>query len=386
LKICFLASFLKGFHGGGTISLKLLAEALEKEHKIYFITVKGGKDSDTKIISLPNTKYISERQIRYGNAFLDNFLALGLKKLLCNNPPDILHTQDQFIVPASIRVSKKLGIPVVATVRDNAWLYPQLAEELRPGFSWWMSRRIATIVEDYKKVDAIITVSDYIKKELVEKGVAIDKITTIYNLPPPWEPIKKTESSDKVTLLSLGRIAKYKGFEVLVKAVSLAKQKNKNFRVIVAGSGPYFKELKRLTKQLNLEEYISLFSAVPYEKVRELYFNSDVVLLLSTYPEPFGRVLLEAMTAGKPLIATNTGGIPEAVKHGVNGFLVPPNDPKRTAEALIELIEKEELRKHMGIAGRKILEEKFNPKKSIHKTIELYKKVISNDLLKSDCK
>lgn len=377
MQIYFVTSFFKGFYGGGTVSLKLLAEALEKrKHEVYILTTRKTANSALNVISLPRTEHIPEKLMKLGNNFLDYLLVSSLKKILRNNHPDLLHIQDEFILPAAVYVAKELSIPVVATMRSNAQLYPLLAEELPSGVPWLMRRRIRAIMEHYKKVDAIISVSNYIQGELAEAGVPRDKITTIYNLPPNWKPIEISKTSSGIVLLALGRICKYKGFEVLAKAVSLAVKKYKNIRVIVAGEGPYSSGLRRLVGRLNLTDCMRLVGLVPYEEIRELYFSSDIVLLLSIHPEPFSRVLLEAMAAGKPVIATNTGGTPEGVKHGVNGLLVPPNDPEKTAEAIIKLAESEELRNCMGRAGRRILEEKFDLENLIGKTIKLYNKVI----------
>ena len=377
MQIFFVTSFFKGFYGGGTVSLKLLAEALEKrKHEVYILTTRKTANSALNIISLPHTEHIPEKLMKLGNKFLDYLLVSSFKKIFRNNYPDLLHIQDEFILPAAVYVAKEFSIPVVVTVRDNAQLHPPLAEELPPGVPWLVRKRNRAIIKHYKKVDAIISVSEYIRRELAEAGVPGDKITTIYNLPPPWKPIENSKTSSNIVLLAPGRICKYKGFEVLAKATSLAVKKCENIRVIIAGKGPYSSELRRLVGRLNLTDYMKLVGVVPYENIRELYFSSNIVLLLSIHPEPFSRVPLEAMAAGKPVIATNTGGTPEGVKHGVNGLLVPPNDPEKTAEAIIKLAGSEELRNCMGRAGRRITEEKFNPENLIGKTIKLYNKVI----------
>ena len=377
MQIFFVTSFFKGFYGGGTVSLKLLAEALEKrKHEVYILTTRKTANSALNIISLPHTEHIPEKLMKLGNKFLDYLLVSSFKKIFRNNYPDLLHIQDEFILPAAVYVAKELSIPVVVTVRDNAQLHPPLAEELPPGVPWLVRKRNRAIIKHYKKVDAIISVSEYIRRELAEAGVPRDKITTIYNLPPPWKPIENSKTSSNIVLLAPGRICKYKGFEVLAKATSLAVKKCENIRVIIAGKGPYSSELRRLVGRLNLTDYMKLVGVVPYENIRELYFSSNIVLLLSIHPEPFSRVPLEAMAAGKPVIATNTGGTPEGVKHGVNGLLVPPNDPEKTAESIIKLAGSEELRNCMGRAGRRIIEEKFNPENLIGKTIKLYNKVI----------
>lgn len=354
-----------------------MAETLEKEHEVNIVTTKKNSDSTLKISSIPTTEFIPEKLIMLGNTIIDHLLAKGLGKLLRNNRPDLIHVQNPWFIPAVISVSGKLSIPAVSTLRDNPQLTPERAKEVPLGASKLWRRRFNKILKCYNKIEAIISISDYVRREYIKAGIPWDKITTIYNMPPRWKFIETPKSSRNVTLFAPGRITKFKGFEVLAKAVALTVKKVKNISVIIVGNGPYFEYLKILVKHHNLDEYIKIIPAVPYQRVKELYFNSDIVLLLSTFPEPFSRLPLEAMAAGKPLIATNTGGTTEAVEHNVNGLLVPPNDPEKTAEAIIKLVEDEELRKRMGTAGRKILEKKFNPDDIINKTIKLYEKVVS---------
>jgi len=212
----------------------------------------------------------------------------------------------------------------------------------------------------------------------VNAGIEGDKITRVYNIPPNWESMNIVNKSEKLTLFAPGRIYDYKGFDVIVKSISPVVKNNKNIKLIVAGDGPYLKELIRLINNLNLSKYVELIGKVSYNKVKELCFSSDIILSLSIHPEPFSRVPLEAMVAGKPIIATNVGGTPEAVEDGVNGILVPPNNPEKTAEAIIRLVEDKKLREEMGKNGRKIVNEKFNPDKLTDKTIKLYEEVIYN--------
>jgi len=376
MKIYFVTSFFKGFHGGGIISLKLLAEALKKRgHKVYIITTRKIANSAQNIISLPHAQYIPEKLIKLGNPLLDHLLANSLKKLLCSSPPDIIHVHDDFILPATTHVARDYEIPIIATMRNNAFLHPQVAEELPFGVSCLLHKRTRTIIEHYKKVDAVISVSDYIRKELIKAGVPSDKITTIYNLFPLWKPLRISKDSSNIVLFTPGRICKYKGFGVLIEAISLVVEKHKNIRIVIAGKGPYHGKLIKLIKRLNLADYVKLVGVVPYEEIKKLYFYSDIVVFPSLHPEPLGRVPIEAMVAGKPVIASRVGGVPEVVDDGVTGILVPPNDPRALAETIILLVENEDLRREMGRRGRELVFKKFNPDIIVEKHLQLYRSV-----------
>jgi len=97
----------------------------------------------------------------------------------------------------------------------------------------------------------------------------------------------------------------------------------------------------------------------------------DIFLLPSLW-EGFGIVLVEAMAAGKPIVATDTSSIPEIVENGNNGFLVPPENSDAIAEALTKIISDAELRKRFGIEGNKIVQEKFTKEKMINEYEKIF--------------
>lgn len=382
MKIYFATSFFGGFHGGGYISVKLLAEALEKrKHEVRILTTK--KTEDSNIISLSYTAHIPEKLLKLGCGMIDNLLAYSLKEVLHRSRPDLLHIQDVFILPATLYIARKLDIPIVATIRDNARLHPSVAEKYPLGIPWLIRRRLRIIVECYRNIDTIISVSDYIGRDLVEVGVPRDKITTIYDLPPSWNFEEAYRgASRKITLFALGRICKYKGFEVLAKAMALACRKCVNLELVIAGEGPYLERLKRLVKRLGISGHVRFIGVVPYEEIKKLYFKSDIVVFPSIYPEPLGRVSIEAMVAGKPVIASRVGGIPEIVENGVTGILVPPSNPEALAKAIISLVEDEKLRKKMGRRGRELIFKKLNPNAIIKQHLRVYRNICNTERFK----
>jgi len=115
---------------------------------------------------------------------------------------------------------------------------------------------------------------------------------------------------------------------------------------------------------------------VCHDEVMRFYANSDIVFLPSVYPDSFGRGSIEAISFGKPVVASDIGGISEAVVDGVNGFLVPAGDVDALAEAVLRLVRDRCLRERMGQAGREILEKQFNRKEIVRQTIKLYENVI----------
>jgi glycosyltransferase involved in cell wall biosynthesis len=104
---------------------------------------------------------------------------------------------------------------------------------------------------------------------------------------------------------------------------------------------------------------------------------ADVFVLLSVWEEAFAFTLLEAMASSCPVVATRIGAIPESILDGVTGILVPPQDTKTTAEAILKLLKDETLRRRMGIAGRERVERHFSLERWIGETIRIYEKAIA---------
>lgn len=153
-----------------------------------------------------------------------------------------------------------------------------------------------------------------------------------------------------VTILSLGRFAPYKGFDVLVRALALVP----GARLIMAGDGPERAAVMALAKRLGLSNRIAFPGRVDDAARDSLYASCDIFCLPSLSPaEAFGLVLLEAMARGKPVAAARPewSGVGEVVEHGVTGMLVPPGDPAALASALRTLANDAALARRMGEAG-----------------------------------
>jgi glycosyltransferase involved in cell wall biosynthesis len=133
----------------------------------------------------------------------------------------------------------------------------------------------------------------------------------------------------------------------------------------VAGFGPteYQITLHHLVKQTGLTEYVSFLGWVPPEEMPELLSKFDVLLVTSTWAEPFSRVVLEGMISGLVVVATSTGGTPEIVSDGENGLHFRPNDPEDLAQNIERLVDNPELYRKLAYAGQQTVIEGFTMKK-----------------------
>lgn len=133
-------------------------------------------------------------------------------------------------------------------------------------------------------------------------------------------------------------------------------------------------EMERLIERHNLKERVILTGF--RKDVFSILGNLDIIVHASIEPESLGMVILEAMSMEKPVVATNVGGVPELIVDGVNGFLVPPNNPERLAEAVCILLKNPNLMIKMGKEGKRIVSEKFNSDINIEKLNGVYKDLL----------
>ena len=135
----------------------------------------------------------------------------------------------------------------------------------------------------------------------------------------------------------------------------------------------YFRRVERWAKR-RLGKHVRFTGFVSPEKVPQLYAVADVFVCPSSWSEPFGRVNIEAMATGLPVVSTNRGGIPEVVRHGKTGYLVRKSNSKTMAKYVNRLLNNRKLNKRMGLRGRKLVLKKFTWKRVANQIHSIYNK------------
>jgi len=154
---------------------------------------------------------------------------------------------------------------------------------------------------------------------------------------------------DRPWVVFAGRLVREKGLGDLVEAVEAFPARA---GLLIVGDGPYRAQLESQMRGPIQDGRVRFVGALPHAEVRPYLHHADVVVLPSWYEER-GRVVLEAMAEGTPVIATRTGGIPESLRDGVNGLLVPVHDPVRLAAAIGRILGDANLAASLGAAGRR---------------------------------
>lgn len=170
-------------------------------------------------------------------------------------------------------------------------------------------------------------------------------------------------------LLYVGRLKSLKGAQYLIRAFQNVKREDKKLKLVIAGRGEFESYLKKIALGQSDIIFTGHVDSIAIKK--SLYQNSLALVVPSRY-ETFPMVVLEAMTCGRPIIASNVGGIPLLVKHGKNGFLVNPGDI-RALETFIKVLRGDpDLGRKMGTNGRRMVEEQFTADKMIDRTLKVY--------------
>lgn len=222
-------------------------------------------------------------------------------------------------------------------------------------------------------IDFYICVSNSETRLLLDLGFSESKISTLHIGvdTETYVPIEK-EKLDNL-ILYVGRIHRTKGLHILLQALSYVKMQTQLIIIGPVNDVGYLEENKnRIKKSKHKIRYLGIVSKNNLIK----WYQRSSVLVSPSLVEPFGIVNLEALACGTPVIGTNIGGIPEIVKDGVNGILVPPNDPKELANALEKLLADQELRKKYAREGRKIVEEHFSWNRVPKELIRIYQSIL----------
>jgi glycosyltransferase involved in cell wall biosynthesis len=241
-----------------------------------------------------------------------------------------------------------------------------------------------------RALDAVICISSAVRNNLVTRGLGWLPIVTIHNGLDP-EEMRVTQSTNAIRaehgipeharlIGMVGNIKPWKGQEVLVRAVALLRDAFPDLVCLLVGdSAPAEREFRNQVAQLINELDLSGRVLVTgYRDDVANYVNAlEIQVHASIAPEPFGRVLLEAMALGKPLVASNSGGVPEIVVDGVTGLLFEPGNVDALASCLKTLLAQPALATECGRAGRCRLDSEFSIRRNVEQTEALYRQFLS---------
>lgn len=224
------------------------------------------------------------------------------------------------------------------------------------------------------ELDAIVFVSDIARRTFMSNSPDIDpgRLHTVLNaLPDPGEPeARDTDTERPPKIIYAGRIVPEKGLDVMLKALGRLQAAQWTTEIYGTGRGRDVMPLINLSKSLGIAERVSWPGHVGDLSSR--MSSADIGVFPSRVPESFGLAIAECMARGLPVVTTDNGAQPEIITHGVEGLLVPPDDPAATAEALKRLIENPALRRDMGAKARMRFTSQFTYERFYREIVAIY--------------
>lgn len=299
--------------------------------------------------------------------------------------PDVVHAHNFHYfsfshAKAVLRGAAAAGVPVVLTAH-NVW-----EDELAGAF-----RRLAS------RWDAVIAVSSFIARELVNQGYPAGQVTVVHHGIDleRFKPGQRTASSrfgsrlrGRRVIFHPARLSLDKGSLVAVQALALVRERIPDVLLLMAGPekvvdfhGHQRDELRRvkaLVEDLGLTDHV-LIRPFAWPEIVDGYRAAEVCIYPSCFEEPFGIALLEAMACARPLVVTRAGGMPEVVEDGENGFLIPMGDHRALAEKCLTLLTDRRLATLMGQKGYARVRERFSQERMVEDTVRVYGKILRQD-------
>ena len=320
----------------------LSSESVTQGHRVTVAAVlQPGADASGFLEPLRQAGVDTVRIEVRGRGYLREMRAVG--RLLDSLRPDILHTHGYRVDLLHGSGARRRGIATVSTLHGSSRM-----GGLSHLFEWFQERAL-------RRFDGVIAVSQPLMEELQERGVRQERLHLVPNAwTPPSHPLSRETARAELgvdggspVLGWIGRLIPIKGCDVFVDALSQII--DEDWSAVIIGDGPELEGLRSRVRGSGIAHRVRFTGSVP-EAAR--FLSAFDLFVLSSRSEGTPMVLLEAMGAGVPVVATRVGGVPHVLRDGVDGWLLPPEDPQELARSLEEALSDASERVARGDAGR----------------------------------
>jgi glycosyltransferase involved in cell wall biosynthesis len=303
-----------------------------------------------------------------------------LQQIINKHQINIIHTHELKADFIGMRLAHKTGLPLITTIHNMINKGPL------PRWKKMVYIRLTRFIAH--RQNKIIAVSEAVRKNTIDalhipadKVVTIRNGTKIYDLNQNVDTIpvrQKLGLNPQIPVIAcISRlIPEQKGHRYLLLAAKQVIQQKPESQFLIVGDGTYRNTLIELADQLGIKPNVSFVGW--QHNIGEILASIDICAVPSLW-DPLPRIVLEAMAAEKPVIASSVDGIPEAVIDGETGILVPPADETKLAEAILSLLNTPEKAKQMGIAGRHRAVAEFSSVRHAQEVFAIYRELLSKD-------
>ncbi len=319
-----------------------------------------------------------------------NGLARRLDEVIRREQPDLLHAHSPSLNGlAALRAGRRHGLPVVYECRA---FWEDAAVDHGTSREWGLRYRLTRALEThvFRRADAVTTICEGLKGDIVARGISGEKITVIPNAVDLSRFSDSGEADpalaarlgldEKLVLGFLGSFYAYEGLSLLVEALPAILVRRPEVRLLLVGGGPQEAALKQRVTDLGLEEKVIFTGRVPHDQVSGYYRLVDILV----YPRLKMRLTelvtplkpLEAMAQGKLVLASDVGGHRELIEDGVNGRLFRAGDSTSLAQAVLDMAEDRESWQSLRDNGRRFVESERNWPRSVARYREVYARAL----------
>jgi len=299
--------------------------------------------------------------------------ARRVRELASQESTRLIHCNDTLSVSQiGILAARQANLPCICHVRRFDQFGP---------FERWLAGSVQHIVFNSRAT----------RQHLVDQGGTLLPLSVVHNGISLEEFSQQTEGqelrdeldipADAPVVGILGRLVEWKGHSLYLQAMTQVKQIIPNVHGLIVG-GPEVtnprlgEELKAQATSLGIDQQVRF--AGHRTDIAQVLASMDVLAHTSTAPEPFGRVLIEAMAMGLPVVASDAGGVPEIVIPGETGFLVPLGDAQGTASAILDLLKNPDHARKMGASGRRRVESHFTMQHHVNQITAIYRELLGD--------
>jgi glycosyltransferase involved in cell wall biosynthesis len=342
MRVAFVASeYPPHVHGGLGVHVEALAAALAAQsvQVELFVPDRPGYQQPPRGVRLRPVPTVSSGIEDYSIGFWIDFCVgvLALNDRL-DTTFDLVHCHDWMTALAGAGLHVRYGLPLIFNVHLPQVMHPHLELEM-------LGLTLATTG---------VVNSEQVRQEVQHRDPALPACVVVpggvdtNRFQPPTAERVGTDP----TVLFVGRLVPQKGVDILLRSFAILRRRIPNANLVIAGDGDQDLYLRRLARYFGLPPRVAFVGWQTGDALVRLYQRIEAVAVPSRY-EPFGLVALEAMSCGRPVVASRSGGLAEIVEDGRTGYLVPPGDHLRLAQRLAWLLLNERVRRTLGGAARK---------------------------------
>jgi glycosyltransferase involved in cell wall biosynthesis len=407
MRILYLASFFRPYSmGGAEVSTELFARKLARENKVFVLTPNYGsfrkkikKEGGLTVYRFPFPVKFRKGIIGFlENIFFVTYLLFWTVLISKKYKIQVIHIQNDSFVPGGGFAAMLLKKPYMITVRDHGFLcnlssrlgkddsrlsyshriYSRLHGKGKMLFPivlpvYYLNLRLRLF--SFRRSTRLVCVSKYMSKRVTKDlNLGENRVKTVYNIKTETPKIKPKTGKGKI-FLYLGRLCRPKGVDLLLEGMKEIVKKYPEWKLWLVGNTSV-DHYRKLAEDLGIEKNVEFFGWQPYEKIIEFYERSFAVIMPSLGEESLSRVLIEAGSLGKPVIATCRGGSGEVVIDKNTGVLIRDITPQGLAKGMEYIIRNPGKAREMGKNIKKLAGNLFDSERNLKMLSKIYRELL----------